>query len=260
MTTTIDPRSVASDWLAACATALSGESASAVAALFLPDGWLRDLLVFTWDIRALAGRTKIAAYVANALARARISDLRLNDALHYAPAVVPVAEMHGAPSVELAFTFECAHGHGRAHARLMKDTDGIFRALTLLLEVYDIPGHEELITLPLRDDVKEVAGRDMQQEFEEYAKQIETKPYVLIGASYSCPPACKTSSLTQLPAHSGCGPGGADCRSALQTDEHPHTRHRPPPARWRLVAATVSHSGVAFNQPKPHQYVPPFIL
>ena len=188
MTTTIDPRSVASDWLAACATALTGESASAVAALFVPDGWLRDLLVFTWDIRALAGHAKIAAYVAGTLARARIAGVRLNDVPHYSPTVVPVAEMHGALSVELAFTFECAHGHGRAHARLMKDTDGVFRALTLLLEVYDIPGHEELSTLPLRDDVKEMAGRDMQQEFEEYVKQIETKPYVLIGASYFCPP------------------------------------------------------------------------
>ena len=66
----------------------------------------------------------------------------------------------------------------------MRDTDGIFRALTLLLEVYDIPGHEELKTLPLRDDLTGEAGRDMQQEFAQYVKEIEEKPCALIGTSY----------------------------------------------------------------------------
>ena len=180
---TVDPNSVASDWLAACSAALEGSSVDAVTQLMLPEGWLRDLLVFTWDVRALAGREKIASYLANTLAPARITDVKVNNAPHYCPTVVPVPQMAGAPSVEFAFTFECKNGHGRAHARLLPDTDGVWRAFTLLFEVSDLRGHEELATLPLRDDVTGVPGRDMQQEFKDYVEEIESKPYVLIGKS-----------------------------------------------------------------------------
>ena len=83
--------------------------------------------------------------------------------------------------MELAFTFECRHGHGRAHGRLLRDVDGQFRALSLLTEMSDLRGHEEHNTLPLRDDVTGIPGRDMQKEFTDWVEGVETQPYVLIG-------------------------------------------------------------------------------
>ena len=179
----VDPNSVASEWLSALSTAFHTSSVDSVTGLFLPDGWLRDLLVFTWDVRALTGRDKIKGYLVQTLAPARIINLRLNNANHYAPRVVPVPQLQNAPCVELALLFECKHGLARAHARLLRDTDGEWRAFTLLTEVVDLPGHEELSTLPLRDDVTGQPGRDMQKEFKEYVEQVEANPHVLIGAS-----------------------------------------------------------------------------
>lgn len=62
-----NPQTVASTWLSNCKSALQKADVNAFANLFLPDGWLRDLLVFTWDIRSLAGREKISSYLAKTL-------------------------------------------------------------------------------------------------------------------------------------------------------------------------------------------------
>ena len=177
----IDPRRIASDWLAECTSALAATDVDAFAALLLPDGWMRDFLVFTWDIRALAGRDKIAAYLRPTLARAQIAGVRLDESTHLAPRAVPLRQMGGTLCVELAFVFECAHGHGRAHVRLVEDAEGAYRAVTLFVELADLVGHEELTTMPLRDDLTGIPGRDMQKEFEEWVHEVETEPYVLIG-------------------------------------------------------------------------------
>ncbi len=179
---TVDYRKIASDWLSALASAFSAGDATLVAQLFVPDGWLRDFLVFTWDIRSLEGRAKIASYLANSLAAAQITDVRLNEIPNFAPRAAVVPSLEDTPAVELAFTFECRHGHGRAHARLLCDVEGSYKALSLFTELSDLKGHEELGTLPLRDDVTGIPGRDMQQEWADWVHEVETKPYVLIGA------------------------------------------------------------------------------
>ncbi|EJF61137.1 dimethylaniline monooxygenase (N-oxide-forming) [Dichomitus squalens LYAD-421 SS1] len=176
----LDPHRVASDWLAACSSALNRAEVDAVVQLFLPDGWLRDLLVFTWDVRSLAGREKIAAYLANTLSPAKITEVKLNEIPGLAPGAIVIPQLSGAQAVELAFTFECRQGHGRAHARLLKDANGKYRAFSLLTELSDLRGHEELSTLALRDDVTGIPGRNMQQEWRNWVEEVETKPYALI--------------------------------------------------------------------------------
>ncbi|KAI1795123.1 dimethylaniline monooxygenase (N-oxide-forming) [Ganoderma leucocontextum] len=175
-----DPHHIASDWLAACSAALSRAEADAVAQLFLPDGWLRDLLVFTWDVRSLAGREKIAAYLADTLSLAKITEVLLNESPNLGPQTIVIPQLGGVQGVEVAFTFECRHGHGRAHARLLRDASGRYKALSLLTELSDLRGHEELGTLALRDDVIGIPGRNMQKEFEDWVEEVETRPYVLI--------------------------------------------------------------------------------
>ena len=51
------------------------------------------------------------------------------------------------------------------------------------MQLEDLAWHEELSTLPLRDDVTGIHGRDMQREFVELVREIETRPHVLIGTS-----------------------------------------------------------------------------
>ena len=177
----VDPQAIAAKWLSTWITALDSLHSPACAELFLADGWMRDFLVFSWDIRSLVGRDKITTYLANNLARTAITDVKLDQSVNLSPRILPIFLMKGAESVELAFTFETKVGHGRAHARLVQDTDGEFRALTLFTELVNLRGYEELPTLQFRDDVTGIPGRDMQREFEEYVKGVEEKPYVLIG-------------------------------------------------------------------------------
>ena len=176
-----NPHAIATEWLAGCTTAINDADAEAFTKLFLPNGWLRDFLVFTWDVRSLADHERIQSYLASHLASAKIRDVKLDESVNLAPRASRFALLKGAECVELAFTFECKNGHGHAHCRLFRDEDSVFRALALFMEVYDLHGHEELQTLPFRDDVSGIPGRDMQQEFADYVKSIETNPYVLIG-------------------------------------------------------------------------------
>lgn len=178
---TLDPHHIAYDWTSAFKVALSDVDPIAVADLFFPDGWLRDLLVFTWDIRALAGREKIASYLVRTLAAANVAEVSLNDSIDWAPRTISIPLLHNATGVEVALTFECEHGHGRAHGRLVCDVDGVWRALALMVELLDLAGHEELPTLSLRDDMTGIPGRDMQKEFADWTAEVEKNPYVLIG-------------------------------------------------------------------------------
>ena len=181
MAMTTNPVHIATQWLSAFNDALKTFDVNALTRLFLSDGWLRDFLVFTWDIRSLAGRQKIGAYLADALSMSAITGVELDHSIDLSPRALPIPLMQGVESVELAFTFNCKHGHGRGYARLVRDGAGEFGAITLFTELVNLHGYEELPTLPLRDDVTGQPGRDIHREFQDYVKNIEEKPYVLIG-------------------------------------------------------------------------------
>ncbi|KAI0755488.1 dimethylaniline monooxygenase (N-oxide-forming) [Fomes fomentarius] len=167
----LNPHTIASAWLSASASALGSADAGAFAALFLSDGWLRDLLVFTWDVRCLSGREKISAYLAPLLSNARITNV---------PSSPPATTSHG---VEFAFVFDCQHGRGHALVRLVPDADGQFRAFTLLTQLCGLPGQEELNVLPWRDDLTGIAERDMQKDFQKWVESVESDPYaIIVGA------------------------------------------------------------------------------
>ncbi|KAI0638063.1 FAD/NAD-P-binding domain-containing protein [Trametes polyzona] len=174
----LNPHLIASTWLNAFASATRNGDAGAFTELFLPKGWLRDLLVFTWDTRSLEGRNKIESYVSNALADAQITDVQLDERKLLAPQTAFLPPVSGI-DIEFGFTFECRNGHGRAHARLLPDHDGTFKALTVLLMLYDLRGHEEESVLTLRDDGA-APGHDLLKDFEDWVHSVETNPHVLI--------------------------------------------------------------------------------
>ena len=177
-----DSHLIASVWLSKLACALRSGDAAAVTALFLADGWLRDILVLTWDLRTLEGQDKIATYLSGSLKVGQITDVRLDDIPRLAPRICKVPLTNDMFSVGFGFKFELPHGHGRGLVRLVEDSaGGTYRAFTVLLTLEDIRGHEELTRLPLRDDVTGLSGRDMEREVAEWVRQVETNPYVLIG-------------------------------------------------------------------------------
>jgi putative flavoprotein involved in K+ transport len=138
----IDAGAVASLWLSAFADALSRGEAAAVAELFQPDGYWRDHLSFTWDLRTLRGHEAITGMLADRLTAVAPGDFRLD---RPDPLIQPLDERR--PLVQVAFRFATATGRGRGVVRLTRAEDGgaEWRAWTLLTALHELKGHEERI-------------------------------------------------------------------------------------------------------------------
>ena len=179
----LDPHHIASVWLTAFGTALQDADAASVTRLFLPTGWLRDLLALTWDLRTLEGHGNVSKYLSESMKKGQVTAVQLDDTPALAPKSFIVPGTRDVTGVEFGLVFELPHGHGRGHTRLVPDADGAFRAFTVLLMLHDLRGYEELGTLPLRDDVTGIPGRDVDREYAEWVREVEADPYVLIGLS-----------------------------------------------------------------------------
>ena len=98
-----EPRIVAEAWLSSFASALISRDARAVANVFLSDGWLRDILTFTWDNRSLEGRDKIIDYLADTLPDKHVSEVQLSEEEHFRPVFLPMGSQRG---LEFGYTFD----------------------------------------------------------------------------------------------------------------------------------------------------------
>ena len=101
------PTQAASAWLADFASALERLDVEAAVALFEPDGYWRDLVAFTWNIRTQEGPQAIRAMLKARLADTKPSAFAVEGAATEAGGVV-----------EAWFTFETAVARGRGHLRL----------------------------------------------------------------------------------------------------------------------------------------------
>ena len=181
----LSPHAVSVAWFSLLTDAIEKRDSHAVANTMLPEGWLRDILVFGWDLRALEGRDKIAAHISHTLLKTPITDLRLEDSPDLSPRSFPADSVnHDGSGIELAFNFELSHGSCRGHARLLQDVDGVFRALRLMVTLLELRGHETTSLLSFRDDFNCVPGRDLQKEYTDWVHSVETDPFVLISMSF----------------------------------------------------------------------------
>ncbi|KAJ3543109.1 hypothetical protein NM688_g5899 [Phlebia brevispora] len=171
----VNPRITAESWLSSFASALSSGDACTVAALFLPHGWLRDVLTFTWDNRSLEGREKIIGYLAGTLQTTSISEVKMHEDKHFQPAFIP-----GAPekTVEFGYTFETPIAHGQGLARLLQDEQQTWKALIVSTIIIDLKGHEET---PGRINFEDLL-QDICWGVAETKRriEIETDPHVII--------------------------------------------------------------------------------
>ena len=135
-----DVREIAGTWLEAWAGAVQRQDASAAAGLFTEDGFWRDLVAFTWDIRTFRGRTQIGAGLEEYAGTVGAEGFRLEDGTD-----VAVVERDGVPCIEGFFVFETAAARGRGHLRLVRDEaePSTWRAWTLLTTAQELKGFEE---------------------------------------------------------------------------------------------------------------------
>jgi putative flavoprotein involved in K+ transport len=135
----LDPTAVACRWLEKLSDATEHVDPTAAAALFLPGGWWRDLLAFTWDLRTFQGRPAIARALGQTMSDAAASRFRLE------PGKDVVLTEGDQPSrwIQAFFLFETGVARGRGFLRLKTDDDGEWRAWTVLTAMEELKGFEE---------------------------------------------------------------------------------------------------------------------
>lgn len=173
-----NPTTILTTWLSRFETLLEAADAEALAALFLPHGWFRDILILTWDFRALRGPSKIAAYLQEHLHAGTITNIDVDDDPHLAPSVLAEPKWS---KLEGAFRFQTVIGHGRGYVQLVQQSDSTWRALLVCITLTDLRGHEELRDPP--DWEAEANGRSWAELDAERQHKNETDPYVLISRS-----------------------------------------------------------------------------
>jgi len=128
-------------WLAQFDAALREPDGAALAALFRPDSYWRDVLALSWRLQTLNGAEAILQALP-ACARAAAPTGFAIDPERTAPRRVMRA---GTSAIEAIFSFETAAGRGSGIVRLLADADdaGRLKAWTLLTALDELKGFEE---------------------------------------------------------------------------------------------------------------------
>ncbi len=125
------PAQRASDWLQRFEKALAAADLKAVANLFAPECYWRDLVSFTWNIKTQEGRDAITDMLNSQLKHVKPSHFTL---------VGEPTEADGI--VDAWFNFETAVARGHGHLRLKAGDQGD-QAWTLLTTMVELKGFEE---------------------------------------------------------------------------------------------------------------------
>ncbi|KIK51598.1 hypothetical protein GYMLUDRAFT_78103 [Collybiopsis luxurians FD-317 M1] len=142
-----------SSWIAQFAKHLEQKDAQSITSLFLPDGWLRDFLVFQWDLRTLHGHEQILAYLLLNLQNPNDSTNRTTNPVsnftvasdeHFKPSP------GGLPgSISGGFTFSTPIANGKGMVTLVqapasRDQEmSEWKATTVFITLDSLKGHEE---------------------------------------------------------------------------------------------------------------------
>ncbi|KAJ7085615.1 FAD/NAD-P-binding domain-containing protein [Mycena crocata] len=151
------------------------ELSKCTCACIAPDGYLRDVLTFTWNNRTLTGTACIAAYLSNTLSPAAITDVKLDTREHLTPTFGPITP--AASGITSGFTFETAVGHGQGYFSLLENGVGEWKALFVSLMLVDIRGHEESGPETGIYGGHTITWQDVNRA---RRKEIERNPHVLI--------------------------------------------------------------------------------
>ena len=170
---------VAQAWLSSYASALASRDANVAAAMFLQDGWLRDMLTFTWDNHSLEGPEKIARYLSEVLLKVDVSRFALCGDAYFRPASFDARP--GLQGVEFGFTYETGIALGKGFAKILQDAEGTWRALSVSMIVMDLKGYEE--TPGRQNFERDMHGQAWGDAEAERKEKIQTDPRVIIRES-----------------------------------------------------------------------------
>jgi thioredoxin reductase len=181
-----DLYAISADWLKSLEVASSTGNVASFVGHFLSDGWLRDLLCFSWNFRTLSGSEKIRGFLSEVvdgkprLEHSGLRDFKLEDNIINAPSPLNLPGPQGIAGVQGAFTFTISKpaALGRGFFRLTQDADGKWKALTLFTNMQDLVGHEE--SSADQHDLYEGRKITWEEDVDARFRAIEADPTVLI--------------------------------------------------------------------------------
>jgi hypothetical protein len=173
----VDYHEIAAAWLRGFATYLESADSENITSCFLPDGWLRDVLTFTWGNRSLEGRDKISSYLRDTLSAAKVSDIKLDSRPGLFPEFGPVTP--SAQGVSSGFTFTTTLAIGQGYFCLLRDEVGEWKALYVFMWVSDLKGLEEKGPEAGVYGGHVLAWEDVNMKRK---REVEENPHVLICA------------------------------------------------------------------------------
>ncbi len=170
---------IAQDWLNTFGTAMQNQDADAAAGCFLEQGWLRDLLALSWDLRTFHGIQTIAKGLGEFLPRAKPRDFRLQrDKTSERVQADPETEW-----LQAFYEFETETGHCCGFFRLMPDGEGGWKAWTLVTALEDLKSFEAPLGANRPRGVIHGAQRDRENWLDRRRKDreyTERDPQVLV--------------------------------------------------------------------------------
>jgi putative flavoprotein involved in K+ transport len=156
-------------WLSRFEQALTEGDSAGAAELFADDGFWRDLVAFTWNLKTVEGPAGVRDMLDQTLGHTMPRNWHT---------VEPPAAVDGVTDAWIEF--ETAVGRGRGHLRLR---DG--KAWTLLTTLSELKGHEESAGPGRPKGVEHGASRERTTWLEQREREAaelghETQPYVVI--------------------------------------------------------------------------------
>ncbi|KAI9931159.1 hypothetical protein ASPWEDRAFT_101354 [Aspergillus wentii DTO 134E9] len=138
--TSIDHEAIASQIVSSVNTALSNNDYNALTALFLEDGFWRDHLCVTWDLRTIKGRENIANFLS---ASGQLTHVEIDRSSAFrSPAVAPIDAFGDVTGIQFFINVTTQTGRGDGIVRLA-EKDGEWKIYTFFTSLVELKGHEE---------------------------------------------------------------------------------------------------------------------
>jgi cation diffusion facilitator CzcD-associated flavoprotein CzcO len=182
-----DTQTLFAEWVARLGSSLARADTKEAARQFIPGGYWKDLLAFTWEHKLFSGRDEIAAAFESTLAYIEPKNLR--PAASRSPAVATRRSREDV--IEGYFDFDTRVGQGTAFVRLLvsRDDPGHPRAWLMLTTLQSLWGFEEHVGArrPTGNDyAKNVHGRSWLEDREHRRAFVDRDPQVIvIGAGHA---------------------------------------------------------------------------
>lgn len=176
----VDAKRVSQQIIDSLNSFLDKKEYESVGSLFVEDGYWRDHLALTWDLRTLKGRQKMCSFLASGTYLRHIQ-IDYSDSDH-AP---QMSKLRADGSIEgiLFFTVVTTeHGSGRGVTRLVEE-DGQWKIWTMFTSLDELRGHEEKLGSNRDNGVQHGATKDRKNWAERRMEESnfeKTDPDVLI--------------------------------------------------------------------------------